>query len=159
MIPSLTIRLTKRDDGRHVLTLIRPDGAVTGTRLNLPVEHDLIHYAVETKLNLQNSFYSLIARGFDLAAFSTAAGRQRLNLPDEAIWTEFVVGLLQVELNDGVPFDDFAARLREACGTLSGPDVTLDATALARIRARIGDLLARWRSLPLGQTLELHFGR
>src|SRR5262249_36623277 len=108
--------------------------------------------------NLQNSFYSLIARGFDLPEFNTAGGRQGLDLPNEALWTEFVIALLQVELNDGAPLEDFPGRLREACGALPAPGhVMLDDAMLACLRARIAKLLDCWRSIPCGQNLELSF--
>lgn len=153
----MQIRFTKKPAPPHVLTCVRHDGSVTRAAVEPAfIVHDLTHYAVETTLALRNSFYALLARGWDIQTFDVPGATKRLDIPVEAQTTEFLVGLLQTEQLTGEPWDDCNAQVRagvERAGLPAPPEVS-DA-ALARIRERIAELLHQWRSLPVGETLEL----
>jgi hypothetical protein len=158
-MPSLTIRLKKGRDSPSVLTCIRADGSSTWHRLH-PVFpwHDLAHYAVETTLGLRDGFLGLVARGWDLSAFEKPEARR--GLPAEAVWVEFVVGLLLAEVSDGreASGDEFRATLEKAiAGKLEAPRGAPSDEEIARIRAMILELHGRFAALPPGQTLELLF--
>jgi hypothetical protein len=153
----LSIRLQKGRDGPDILTCIRPDGSRTWQRLQrgLPV-HDLVHYAVESVLGLNEGFFALVARGWDITAFEAPENRSRLT--PEAIWEEFVVSLFLTELSDGVERDEFEfnATLRAMiAGKVSIAPRALTSEELAAIRAKVKALSAQWRSLAPGQTLDL----
>ncbi len=128
--------------------------------LNVGVEHDIAHFAVETILGFQQAFYGLVAGGMNIADFNVAAADKTLRLPHEAIWAEFIVGLLQLELAAGEPFVDFNAQLLRALANSRKPlptPKTIGEETLAAIRSLINDLLRRWAETPQGGTLELQF--
>lgn len=163
----LTIRLIKRKPPRvPLLACTRADGSQTIAEMTLGAEHDLAHYAVETTLDLRDSFYSLLARGQDIQSFSTPAAARALEIPAEASWTEFVVGLLQTERRNSAPStpDAFRAELTRTLDTSRRPippqhwpapptDGELDA-----IRAGLDELMRRWEATPEGASLTLEFG-
>ncbi len=167
----VSLRLKKGRDGPSTLAIIRPDGSAAVHRVPdaFPV-HDLTHYSVESVLQLQGSFLSLMGTGWEFADFG--APWPRGPLPAEAAWTEEVVGLFWQErwpngsfrtlkeLNQAVGV--IAIKLREAGTSHGAPDPDLLARRLAEpevedIRRRLGALIAQWRTLEAGETLVLPF--
>ena len=95
------IRLKKGGDGPATLTLARPDGTRTWSRLHpfSPV-HDLLHYAVETTLEFNEAFFGLLVSGWDIDTFGEPGAPARM--PPQAMWAETIVGLLDQERGSGV---------------------------------------------------------
>jgi hypothetical protein len=153
----LTIRLQKGRDGPDVLTCVRADGSRTWHRLQrgIPV-HDLTHFAVEKALGLREGFFGLVARGWDITAFTNPETRDRV--PSEAGWEEFVVSLLLTEMSDGAERDaaEFNTTLSEmlAAGGVTRHRAFTD-DELAAIRALVRELTAQWRSLKPGAAMDL----
>lgn len=152
----MIIRLTKGEGSRDTLTCVRADGSVTQSRFM--GQHDLVHYVVETVLGLKNSFYGLVAGGYDISDFNVAGASKALGLPAEAGQTEFIVGLLQTELSDGAEYEDFIEQLATACSArgVPAPD-HFSELALAIIRDELRRLMGEWEKLAPGETLELSF--
>jgi len=155
----MNIRFTKGNDKPNTLTCIRADGSSTWANLGkMPVGHDLTHYAVETTLGLQNSFFGLLAKGYSIQDFALPKEQRTIVVPAEAKQTEFVVGLLQAELSDGAPNPEFFAVLDNACRNANLPlPRHRNPRQLDAIRTRIRELLLQWRSVPPGGALELEF--
>jgi hypothetical protein len=153
----MQIRFTKKPNPPHVLTCVRDDGSVTRAAVEPAfIVHDLTHYAVETTLGLRDSFYALLARGWDIQSFDVPGATKRLDIPAEAQTTEFLVGLLQTEQLTGEPRGDFNAEVRNAverAGHTAREPISDD--DLARIRECIAEIIHQWRGLPVGETLEL----
>lgn len=162
----LTLRLKKRAGGGSAFTLLRADGTSTWQRQERHAaffaHHDLEHFAVETALQLRGAFYGLVASGWDFEDFLPPYPRGPL--PEEALWAETIVGMLDVER---------AQQTREASRMSAAelnaqvalkfdiddripPGVVTDAQ-LAEIRHRCDDLFARWHAVADGETLELPF--
>src|SRR4051794_36236340 len=103
--PQLTIELSKAVDGSVVLRCLRSDQSVTWHKHKsqyarfFPL-HDLTHFAVESALDLSRGFYGLIAAGWDIA--DTTGKGSRGALPEEALWVEHLVGMLDAERAGGV---------------------------------------------------------
>lgn len=169
----LTIQLTHRPGKLPLLICTRADGTQTlaeitvdGPASSNPVpEHDITHYAVETTLNLRNSFYSLLARGHDIRDFTVPGAAQALDIPPEASWTEFVVGLLQTERRSGkrssaamfrAQLNDMLCHARDPIPKTDRPAPPTD-TQLHAIRATVAELLKRWRALGPNESLTLEF--
>lgn len=163
----LILQLARRADGLGALTLIRDDGTRTWQRQSdrhaqFFAQHDLTHFAVESELGLRDSFYGLVARGWNFADF--AQPWPKGPLPEEALWTETVVGMLDVERATiaaaGAPLaaEEFAALVAAKLAQ-SGRDPArvLDGHMLTAIRARRDALLADWRAVAAGSRLELRF--
>jgi hypothetical protein len=156
-VTALLVQLTKRaNDGGAVLRCRRPDGSVTwqthqGPRAAFFPGHDLTHFAVESELPGTVAFYGLIASGWDIE--DTTGKGARGPLPPDAVMVEHIVGLLDLERGSGHLMS--GVELRSALADAGTPAPLLDDATLARIRARRSELLARWRELPAGGTLEL----
>jgi hypothetical protein len=162
----LTLRLKKRAGGGSAFTLLRADGTSTWQRQERHAaffaQHDLEHLAVESVLGLHRAFYGLIASGWDFDDFRPPYPRGPL--PDEALWAETIVGMLDAER---------AQRTPEA-STMSAGDLNaqlelkflLDDRTLPRlvtesqfadIRRQCDELFAQWDAVPPGETFELSF--
>lgn len=155
----MQIRLKKGRDGPDSLACVRDDGTTTWRRIQRGLAlHDLAHYAVETEIGIENGFYGLVAGGWSFEAFAEAEERARI--PPEALWVELVVNQLLTEAASGELYDEDlfhenVSRAGEKMG-LAKPR-RLEADELARVRGRIVSLVARWRALEPGDTLELSF--
>lgn len=165
--PRLLLRLTKRADGRYVLSCVRRDGSVTWQRNEgghatfFPV-HDLTHYAVETELRHRLGFFGLLADGWDFPDFAENWGRRPM--PPDADPSELIVGLLDAERFGGEPIpaaghNASAARYYAQHGVADAGHqiVRLTDDQLDRIRRRLRALIERWEQLPPDATLELPF--
>jgi hypothetical protein len=159
----LTLQLKKGKGKPSTLTCIRVDGSSTWTNLHHGIEtHDLAHYAVESELGFRDAFYGMVNRGFHIGDFELPRDRRPrelipANLPAEALQTEHIVNLLQIEyFNTGAEDPDFLANLANILeqNDLPFPE-GLDEAALQRIRETYRDLVSRWMMLPPGEMLEL----
>jgi hypothetical protein len=153
------IHLKKGRDGPATLTLVRPDGTRTWSRLHpFSPAHDLLHYAVETTLGFGEAFFGLLASGWDIGTFGEPGAPARM--PPQAMWAETIVGLLDQERGSGVAWspDDLNAAVAAA---LAGHEVPacrpIAAAELAGIRERHRELSGSWLGLAPGETLELEF--
>jgi hypothetical protein len=160
----MTIRFTKKKDGTHVLACQRADGSATWQRG--PGEffphHDLGHYAIETTLNLRLAFFGLLASGWEITDFG--APWPRGPMPPESIQdaalAEYLAGALDLERHTGHPMsvDEFHAMVDQHLGELGATlERRVTEEELARIRAAVAQLTARWRALPPGDSMELPF--
>ncbi len=160
----MIIALKKRKHKPSTLSCTRTDGSVSWTKLQRGVEtHDLAHFAVETTLGFTGAFYGIIARGFDISDFELPREQRPqtlipANLPEQAIQTEHIVNLLQIEFFNSGEDPDFISTLRSALAAknIRFPE-NLDQYELENIRSRFGELLMQWRSLGEGETMELEF--
>ena len=147
----MKIRLKKGRDGPDSLACVREDGTSTWRRIQRGLAvHDLAHHAVESELGIADGFFALVAGGWSFEAFADAEERARI--PPGAIWVEHLVNQFLTEAASGELCDDetFHANLAK-----SSPPRKLAADEIARIRGTIAGHVARWRSLPPGETLEL----
>jgi hypothetical protein len=155
----MQIRLKKGRDGPDSLACVREDGTSTWRRIQRGLAfHDLAHYAVETETGVQDGFFGLVASGWSFEAFADA--EERAHVPPAAMWVELVVNQFLTEAASGELYDAGAfhgnvARAGEKMG-LANPR-RLEADEIARVRGRIVSLVARWRALEPGDTLELPF--
>jgi hypothetical protein len=164
-MPALTIRIKKGSDGRTAaLSCTRADGTVTwqrqeGAQAAFFPRHDLTHYAVETVLGHRRGFYGLVAEGWDFDDFGSPWPRGPI--PADADPSELIVGLLDAQRSYGAEWT--AAELAEHAAQFyanflpAGVSLALTDDQLARIRARMRDLFARWEAVAPGETLELIF--
>ena len=155
----MQIRLKKGRDGPDSLACVREDGTSTWKRLQRGIAfHDLVHYAVETELGIADGFFGLVESGWTMDAL--AAAEERASIPPGAMWVEFVVNQLMTEGASGGYSDEDAFHetlVRSAAKIGVAAPRKLEADELARVRGRMVEVVGRWRSLPLGETLELPF--
>ena len=158
-----------RNKGMPVLTCTRADGTTTYSKSRHAFfgPHDLMHFAVETTLNLRQSFFGLVASGWSLTSFDElgSEGDGSRELPAEAALTEFIVAEFQREQTEGVPLtaDGFNQSLA-ACVSGAKPGKRplpvprpLSEDDLRRVRELFATLLHRHRALGDGERMELEF--
>ncbi len=164
----MQIRFTKKRDGTTTLTCVRDDGTVTGQRQKhgfFFVPHDLGHYAIETTLGLRLAFWGVLnERGSQITDFGALWPRGPMP-PDvigDAMLAEHLAGMLDRERDGSLEpqtAEETNALLVAQFAQLPGapsPRVVTD-EELAQIRATLAQLLARWRAVPPGGSLELSF--
>ncbi len=161
----MRIRITKRKDGASTLVCRRADGSECWQKherrqaAHFPL-HDLTHYAAETVLECGAAFFGLVAAGWEFDDTTGKGARGRV--PDEAIFVEHLVGLLDVERGTGAHWtaDYLHEQLRVAGVPMRQPVADrLTESRLEEIRSVRADLFARWQMLPPDGTLELDFPR
>ena len=98
----MEISFTKRGDDQNIISCKRKDGSVTWMHSSrFFIMHDLIHYSVETVLNLKTAFYGMLAAGTDIKDFDVPRERRTILFSDEAIFAEQTVNLLGIEHTQG----------------------------------------------------------
>ncbi len=161
--PLLLIRIKKGKDGSGALSCVRADGSVAYQRQNAKqagvfVRHDLTHFAVETVLGHRNGFFGLIAAGWSFEDFGEKWDKKKY--PVDADPSELIVGLFDAEHRSeakwtGEEFNGYAREFMRQKGVEIGAMITQE--EVNRVRERIEELLARWETVELGQTMELEF--
>lgn len=155
----MIIRFVKHPTRPPSSTCIREDGSETWVqdRKNAAffVEHDMLHYCVETELGFDQAFYGLVAAGRDMNDFGTKDGVKDI-LPEQAGQAETLVGMLQglVSQNWNASYSDYEDWLT-FMGNPEAPKLT--EPQWTSIVTRWKDLLLQLRSLPFEQPLELQF--
>jgi hypothetical protein len=154
-VTTLRIELTKRPDGGATLRCVRADGSSTwqshrGRQAAFFPGHDLTHFAVESELPASRGFYSLVAAGWEIEETTGKGGRGPI--PPDAMRIERLVGLLDLERAGSARW-----TAEELNAEIGGAPI-LDEDDLTRVRARVAELVARWRDLAPGGTLVLSMG-
>jgi len=156
----MIVRFTKGDGKPDTLTCIRDDGSRTWSPVGagVGVIHDLTHYAVETTLGYREAFLGMLEAGRDIEDFGTKDGRKDI-YPREALVAESLVGLVQISVTDANPLTtaEIQEQLTAVCANAG-----LDAPGIAdldidRARETLLALIARWRELPRGASMDLPF--
>lgn len=155
----MQIRLKKGRDGPDSLACVRDDGTSTWRRIQRGLAfHDLAHYAVETEIGIADGFFGLVESGWSFEDLVSA--EERSHIPPGSMWVEFVVSTFLTEaasgeLHDAETFNECVSKSAARLG-IDEPR-RLEAEEIARVRGSLLSLVARWRALPLGETLELAF--
>ena len=158
----MKIIIHKKQGKASILTIIRDDGTSTWSKLYVGMEtHDLCHYAVESVLEFKNAFFGIINKGFEIGDFELPKDTrpfevQPVNLHSEALTTEHLVNLLEVELLNSGTNKDFLTQLEGILkeNNLKKPS-NIDENSLAKIRQCYHDLVAMWQQLTPENTIEL----
>lgn len=157
----MVIRFKKgKNQWKHkpdTLTCVRDDGSITWTHIHRGfVHHDFAHYVVETTLGFKNAFFGLVAKGHDIPDFNEPKAKRPFEIPKEAMDTEPIVALLQVD-SPNIPDPQDAnsdGLFQEHSATLS-VDVTDE--QLEVMRQKLQALLQQWGDLQPGESMTLQF--
>ena len=155
------VRITKREDRRHRLTVVRDDGSVSQGRavrgLGLDaIPHDLLHALVEKTLGFQRGVFGMINTGLDIAELLDPGRKEANKAERELMLSEIVTTILQAEAaHVGLGEDVFEARLREHCAEHMLAVPTISADELRQVRALRDEHEKRWSELGAGETIEV----
>ena len=143
------------------LTCVRDDGSITWTHLHSGfVRHDFSHYVVETTLGLENAFFGLVAKGYDIPDFSEPKSTRPFEIPKEAIDIEPVVALLQADLLEYLhSTEGFRNTDRDGVFQSHSASLPINITdkQLEVMQQKLRRLLRRWQDLQPGQSMALQF--
>ena len=133
--------------------------------------HDLTHLVVESVLGFDDAFFGLLARGWDIWTFEDKSDPRYSEIPDHAILTEHIVGILLGRATDPTRpndarhdselrpswADEINAELAMCLAKDKLAPFTITPETLNQIIERLEPLHASWTSLPVGAALELTF--
>ena len=143
---------------KNTITCNRPDGTATWMQAEpFMVMHDLTHYVVETQFDLHDSFYGLLARGWDVTDFENKQKIKSSDIPGEGICTEILVGLLLTERNDGQEMSDFNTVFSDSCSKLQLTCTPPEDDVLRKLRMGLDEIINKWKFLPIGSTFVVNF--
>jgi len=162
----MQIIITKGERGDRIDAL-RADGSRASTTFPRkgPIPHDAVHYFVESELGLDRGFWGHVAAGqhpeqvqeIAKAGGHASASRGREPDPDivEMIQAERAVECFEADLWGGSASDPetFRGAVAAGCSQSLVPSLELTDQQIARVRAKLTDLRARWSALPQGQSL------
>jgi hypothetical protein len=161
-VKTLQIDFERRPDGSVVTNYVRSDGTRTwehhrDRRAVYFPWHDLIHFAVETRLREENGFYGLVAEGWNIGDMDGKSSRGRL--PAAAILVEHLTGLFAGELSTGheLNIEDFNLHLANAAAQLQVTAPVISPAEIADIRSEVRRLQNEWADVPSGGRLSLTF--
>ncbi|WP_347922337.1 hypothetical protein [Pontimicrobium sp. SW4] len=160
----MTITLKKSTTKSSILTIVRSDGSSTWSKLHRGLEtHDLAHYAVESTLKFNKAFYGIINDGYTVADFELPKEQRPFavrveNLHPDAIITEHIVNMLEVELLNSGFNDHFIEALKNILkvNNLEFPN-NLNENTLKQIRTTYHKLYNQWLALTDDQELKINF--
>ena len=144
------------------LRYVRADGSFTACSMPRQgiLPHDLIHYVVESQLQLSNGFTGLIAQGAE-AAFATqlSHGLAEKMAGAEAIQVEAMVEALQTQLWAGqFSMEDFVEGVRTACHARDQSTFDFSDTDIPpRLFEKVRELNMQWAAVPYYGSLTLQF--
>lgn len=158
----MKIQIKKGLFNQVTLTITRDDGTSDWTKLHPNMyAHDIGHYVIETVLEFSKAFYGLINEGYNIKDFELPKPErppalQPVNLPIEALQTEFIVNQIQVERFNSGKDPNFLETLRAALlmKELPFPE-KLTSEKLDEIRLKYDQLITAFHQLPENDILEL----
>jgi len=161
---NIKITLKKGIQKPSILSIYRTDGSLTWSKLHKGLEtHDLAHYAVEKTLKFTNAFYGIIDEGYTIQDFEAPKAQRKIavqpeHLHPEALITEHIVNLLEVELLNSGYNENFLKDLRKILTQNALPfldSLTLD--TLTHIRNLYHKLYNKWLVLDEDECLDITF--
>ena len=146
----------RKGGDKNMLTCSRPDGTTTWMEATpFFVAHDLAHFVIEKQLQIVNGFYGLIASGFDITDFEKKREITPQQLPEDSIKAELLVNLILTERNDRKRLESFNATFNEVSERYGLPNMKFDASDLDKIHNQLDEMLKRWASLPINESITL----
>jgi len=125
--------------------------------------HDLAHYAVESALRFSKAFYGIINEGYNISNFELPKDQKPFavkpeNLQKEAIVTEHIVNLLEVEFLNSGHNDMFIKELEAVLKDNNLPfPKNLTEVTLHTIRNSYQNVYNQWLVLNEDQELRIDF--
>jgi hypothetical protein len=165
----MDVTFTKGKD-KDYIDARRADGTIVATTFPKKgrFPHDAVHLIVEKRLGYRHAFWGRIFAGAapeEIAAIAKAGGHASSTraIPPaaeivELIRAERLVECFEVEMWSG-PSDNMTFRnvLDAACSQSRISSPSLADEEIESIRAELKHSFAQWNTLPIGQSLSLHW--
>ena len=161
----MLVRVTKKADGRHRLTVVHDDGTVSQGRV-VPglgpdaIPHDLLHALVERTLGFKRGVFGMIGTGLEIAELLDPARKETNKSEQELMLSEVITTILQGEAAYvGLGEHTFADRLRDQCNEHGLAVPTIAGDDLRDLRALHDEYQWRWQALADGETIAVELRR
>ena len=166
----MQLRVTRLEGNRYETLIRRRDRVsfhVKGVAHMFAIPHDLAHFLVESVLRLDRGFWGSVADGAIFKSMSYVGGRRKPKAAErsQTVLKANAAGLTEAEIlvrlfNDtieqghGEKSPRLRALLRGRWAPPGKPRRQFGEAEIAAVFAAYQDVLARWRELPVGSTLE-----
>lgn len=157
----MKLHYVKIHPDRYRLECLRKDGSATSAELEMRgfLKHDLMHFVVESRAQLSDSFYGPIARGMNLEELSSKAMKEKgppSPSQGEGQSTEIIVSTLQGITGEDEDMEERVKKVSEYL-TLLGVATPGYFTKVfcAEAVAEHHVLMKRWNDLQIGSAIEL----
>lgn len=155
----MKIQIKKRANSKHIISYVR-DGLETYwiEADNFLVLHDLCHFAIETTLGYKTAFWGLVNSGINPSDFEDKEKRDRLNLSNEAWYTEHLANLFLIEYAQGA-FENINEVFKQ-CMLEHNPSIAIiqfSDAEIEAIRTSLHQLIHTWKQVEEGSYLTLDF--
>jgi hypothetical protein len=168
----MKLSVTRLDrDGRYQTLVTRDDGVtfrLQGVAHAFAIPHDLAHYVVEKILELDGGFWASIAEGAVFPSMTYVGGRRKPKAAERSKTVlktnarplneaEVLVRIFNdtIEQGHGESSPVLRGRLKERWAPPGHPPRDIPSAKIAEVFAAHRDMLARWKDVPVGGTLEL----
>ena len=142
---------------RNTLTCKRKDGTFTNMNLGPDTpNHDIAHYVVEKKFNLESGFYGKIKSGMTIEELSDKEVIK--NLGSETWLAEIMARNLQSIGSGAAKTEQFIELIRWETQNISGIKVpNMNLTDIEKIKSEFDQLCKEWDLTPENGELKLIF--
>jgi len=168
----MKLSITRLDrDGRYETLVTRDDGVtfrLLGVAHAFAIPHDLAHHVVERILGLDSGFWASVAAGAVFPSMSHVAGRRKPKADErsKAVLAanarplneaEVLVRIFNdtIEQGHGETSAVLLGRLKERWAPAGRQPRDIPPAKIAEVFAAYRDMLLRWKSVPVGGTLDL----
>lgn len=155
----MQLQITKFSGKKNVVKYIRDNGTETWMYSDdFFVLHDLSHYALEKVLGYATAFCGMLNSGISIQDFEDMDKRKAILITKEAVYAENMANLFLMETAQG-GFADMNTVIKQAHETVDTkyPAPVLTAVEINTIRTYLSTLVAQWKALGVGHTLQLNF--
>ena len=152
----MLIKITKKNN-RNTLVCTREDGTFTKSELGpkLPF-HDMAHYVMEKKFNIQGGFYGMIAKGYSVEQLSDKNIIKTLG--EESWLSEILARALGSLHTRACSKEQFIPLIQEELsGKYTIPMPAITEETVSEILDEYRALIERWNALPNGGSVKLQF--
>ncbi|ABM22951.1 MULTISPECIES: hypothetical protein [Shewanella] len=158
----MQVIFTKGTQRYGQLRCVRMDGSATETKMPEQgiAPHDMIHYVVEKRLQIQGAFFSQVKAGANISFTLEHNQASRAVTNKAEIWqVESIVETLQSLLwpGDTPTYDEFIYLLEQASSSRKLALPQISEVDFDHILNEIMDLTVEWQGLGEGQSLTLKF--
>jgi len=149
--------IIKKGENGSTLTCKRYDGTSTSTNLGPDIpNHDIAHYVVEKKFNLENGFYGKVKSGMTIEALSDKEIIK--NLDSETWLSEIMARNLQSVGSGAANIEQFIELVHWEAQNIDGilvPNMNL--TDIKKMKMDFDQLCKKWNLTPKNGELKLIF--
>ena len=155
----MKVELQKNSGSKNIIRFFTKDDKIEWAYGDdFMILHDLSHYTIEKTLGYTTAFFGLIQSGVKIKDFNDKELRGKMNLTNEAWYAEGLANLILIEYTQGA-FENFNEVFKSTLNKTNPtiPSLTISDKNLVETRILYDDLVKKWKTLEVKQTMVLEF--